>query len=246
MGFFSHTRKVIQVFSDALGSWGCAAIDVESSCWFQIAWPETWKGVNIAIKEMIPVVASAALWGSTWESAQVHLNIDNQVVVAARCLFSYEVHFKFERQADHVPGQHNIAADALSRNHLTFHFVCPQAQSTPTHAGASTIGGSADGPIPELDIHTLETDVHRYFVQGIAKSTMSTYTSAQKSYFKFCLKYSLTAFPLSERQACLYVAYLAERGLHMRSISVYLAALRYLQVSCGEAPGGRNTWYNMC
>ena len=116
--------------------------------WFQIAWPEKWKGVNIAIKEMIPVVASAALWGSTWESAQVHLNIDNQVVVAAlnrgrardphlahllRCLFFYEAHFKFERRADHVPGKHNIAADALSRNQVkTFHFVCPQAQSTPT------------------------------------------------------------------------------------------------------------------
>ena len=71
---------------------------------------------------------------------------------------------------------------------------------------------------------------------------MSTYTSAQKSYFKFCHKYSLTAFPMSERQACLYVAYLAEKGLRTRSISVYLAALRHLRVSCGEAPGERSAW----
>ncbi len=147
-GFFSHSRVSVQVFSDASGSWGCAALHTATGQWFQMQWPQTWKEVNIAIKEMVPVVASTALWGSTWVGSTVCFNVDNQAVVAAlnrsrakdphlahllRCLFFFEAHYKFEHKSAHIPGKLNVAADALSRNRLIhFRSICPQAQATPT------------------------------------------------------------------------------------------------------------------
>ena len=147
-GFLNHDRGSLQVFSDASGSWGCAAINTLTGQWFQLEWPQSWKSVNIAIKEFIPVVISAAVWGSTWQESTICFNIDNQAVVAAlgrsrakdphlahllRCMFFFEAHFKFQHKAEHVPGAQNVAADALSRNKVTlFHSVFPQAQPNPT------------------------------------------------------------------------------------------------------------------
>ena len=48
------------VTSDASGSWGCGALTGQ---WFQVQWPKPWAGINIAAKEMVPVVISVAIWG---------------------------------------------------------------------------------------------------------------------------------------------------------------------------------------
>ena len=146
--YFSNNRATIQVFSDASGSWGGAALEVATGKWFQIQWPHTWKGTNIAIKELVPVIAAAAIWGPQWEGSKVCFNVDNMAVVAAlnnnrardphlahllRCLFFFEAHYKFEHQSTHIPGKLNTAADALSRNRTsTFHSVFPQAQTLPS------------------------------------------------------------------------------------------------------------------
>ena len=48
----------ITVYSDASGAWGCGAFADE--LWFQLEWPPQAKDFSIAIKELIPVVVSAA------------------------------------------------------------------------------------------------------------------------------------------------------------------------------------------
>ena len=134
------------IISDASGSWGCGAYMPESGQWFQIQWPKSWATVNIAVKELLPVVAGAAIWGVRWKGTVVLIQSDNQAVVSClssrssrdhhlshllRCLFFFEAHFEFSYRAKHIAGSLNSAADALSRNKLAnFVSLCPQAHKT--------------------------------------------------------------------------------------------------------------------
>jgi len=52
----------MHVYSNASGTFGCRAV-VEGIGWFQVQCPEDWEGTDIAARELVPVVAAAALWG---------------------------------------------------------------------------------------------------------------------------------------------------------------------------------------
>ncbi len=111
---FSHSHsQTSTLYSDASGSFGCGAV-VEGIGWFQIQWPETWGGVDIATKELIPVVVAAALWGSMWEGKHIYFYTDNMSVVAIlssqaartpglthlmRCFLFYAAYYRFHFSA---------------------------------------------------------------------------------------------------------------------------------------------------
>ena len=136
------------VTSDASGSWGCGALVEGGSLWFQFQWPASWREVNIATKELFPIVLAAALWGPRWRGQRVLFRTDNQAVVSAlasysakdpplvhllRSLFFIEAHFDIEHSVVHVPGESNGAADALSRDKMvSFFSLLPQASPHPT------------------------------------------------------------------------------------------------------------------
>ena len=130
--FFPLPNPSYHVYSDASGTFGCGAF-VERRGWFQIRWPEDWREINIAAKELVPVVAAAALWGPGWSGMHIRFHSDNAAVVAIlntrtaktpllmhllRCFSFYCAHFGIHFSAAHVPGVSNTAADALSRNNL--------------------------------------------------------------------------------------------------------------------------------
>ena len=135
------------IWSDASGSWGCAA--VWDSHWFQVAWQncEEFSEASIAAKEMLPILVAAAVWGRQWVGSTVLCNSDNEAVVAVlqsgsakdkklahmlRCLFFLEAKFQFTIVAAHIPGAINVRADALSRNHIDVFFASSlQARPTP-------------------------------------------------------------------------------------------------------------------
>ena len=119
------------VFSDASGSWGCGA--VWGKLWCQGRWPADWAPINIMVKELVPVVIAAALWGRYWTRQLVIFHIDNMAVVEVlnkgsskepsgrvmhllRCLSFICAHHQFSFKATHVAGVHNSIADAISRN----------------------------------------------------------------------------------------------------------------------------------
>ena len=130
------------IFTDASGSFGCGGV-LMPFVWFQIAWPESWSGVDIAVKELVHIVISAATWGRCWSHSHVCVHSDNMVVVAIlqsnsprgelalhllRCLYFYAVIFQFDYSAEHMSGVLNVAANAISRNNLAlFLSVLPQA-----------------------------------------------------------------------------------------------------------------------
>ena len=55
----------VKLTSDALGRWGCGAFCGRE--WFQLQWPERVQASNITVKELVPIVLAAALWGSGWK-----------------------------------------------------------------------------------------------------------------------------------------------------------------------------------
>ena len=148
ISFFPTFPQGITVVSDASGKWGCGAFVKESLHWFQVQWPEDWEKVNIAVKELIPIVVSAAIWGKSWSRTRIKILSDNMAVVHAlssfkapkdphlahlvRCLFFFSAHYGFEHDARHILGKDNQGADALSRdNSSNFLSIFPQAQLLP-------------------------------------------------------------------------------------------------------------------
>lgn len=123
------------VTSDASGSVGFGA--VSSHEFFACKWPKNLDSLNIAIKEMIPIVIAAKIWGHSWERKRIVFRSDNMAVVFClrnsscrdrhlcfllRELSMLAVTQNFLFTAIHLPGCENKAADALSRfNFQTFH-----------------------------------------------------------------------------------------------------------------------------
>ena len=73
----------ITVLSDASGSWGCGAFTVQAGEWLQLSWPQGWDHVNIAVKELLPVVLATAVWEQQWAGQHVLFISDNMAVVSA-------------------------------------------------------------------------------------------------------------------------------------------------------------------
>ena len=117
--------------SDASGSWGCGAwCDTQ---WFQLEWDRTSQSLSIMVKELLPVVLTAAVWGSSWSGRRIRCHCDNQAVVAClhsrttkhphclhllRVLAFVEARYRFHLQPLYINTKLNHLADDLSRNNL--------------------------------------------------------------------------------------------------------------------------------
>ena len=113
--FFPGSPPSITVTSDASGAFGCGAFSTTHG-WFQLSWPSSWHSTNIATKELVPIVLSAALWGPTWARKCVCFETDNMAVVEIlrtrtsrdyslmhllRCLAFYAAVYNFDFVAPH-------------------------------------------------------------------------------------------------------------------------------------------------
>ena len=86
VGLFPSLPQGHTIISDALGSWGCGAYCQETSQWLQLHWPQSWASINIAVKELLPILLCAAIWGPQWHGSTVLFYCDNEAVVS--CLSS--------------------------------------------------------------------------------------------------------------------------------------------------------------
>ena len=77
---FAWSDPQITLTSDASGGWGCGAYYGPE--WFQRRWSGPTKEFNITVKELIPIVIAAALWGSQCVGSTVKACCDNAAVVA--------------------------------------------------------------------------------------------------------------------------------------------------------------------
>ncbi len=121
----------VVVTSDASGNWGCGAYSGPS--WFMLKWAGPNSDCHITVKEMVPIVISAAIWGPLWRGINVLAQCDNMAVVSivnhgfsknedamhlARCLAFIAAKFDFHMEATHIKGVVNTQVDALSRDNL--------------------------------------------------------------------------------------------------------------------------------
>ena len=143
----SPPTKAVSLASDAAGGLGFAAIFQNS--WFAAPWPSGTGSLCIAVKELVPIVLAAFVWGPSWSRKRLRFACDNIAVVQVlnqrtckdrhlafllRELTLQAIFYSFTFSATHIPGVHNIHADALSRlNFQAFHRAAPDADivSTP-------------------------------------------------------------------------------------------------------------------
>ena len=89
-------------------------------------------------------------------------------------------------------------------------------------------------PQNRLDLRTLDPTDQYFCEQGIASTAGKTYQSALRRFANFCSIYNvLTPFPVSESLLCYYASYLVTDKLSPQTIKVYLAAIRYMQITMG-------------
>jgi len=140
------SRPQVHIFTDASGSWGCAAWHADE--WFQVKWDSRSQPLSIAEKEFIPIILACQVWGASWGGFQVICHSDNQSVVAdmrsrsskhkgmmhlIRCLVFVEAQLHCVLAPTYIETKANHLADDLSRNHVSsFLFKVPTARRHPS------------------------------------------------------------------------------------------------------------------
>ena len=222
------------------GSWGCGAW--HHKAWFQIQWPEQALSLDIAQKELNPIILACEAWGAAWHGLQVLCHCDNQVVVTFGL-----VHYApapVPNTSRGMPpllslpnicqhqGQHPSRRSVTGQ---TFCFPTENARGRPAPISClPPAPGPAAGPPGGLDVSSLAGSMQQYFLAGLAPSTHQTYRTAMKRFNAFCTTYHITnPFPLTEHLMCYYASFLADQGLATQTVKGYLSALRNMQISLG-------------
>lgn len=107
-----------------------------------------------------------------------------------RCLIFYVELYHFDFVAVHLPGTCNTAADALSRNHLTYTLSFSHPTDPAMH-NSTTSPGTAGGDQTQLGVSGVDNLVQELFDQGIARLV---YSSGWRRYVEFCSKFSHSHF----------------------------------------------------
>ena len=156
ISYLPLTVPTIFIESNASGLWGGA--EIWGCQWFHFRWPDSWQNINIAVKELLPIVMATAIWGKEWSGQSVRCWCDNEAVVAVvntgwcrdrhlmhqmRSLFFYAAHFRCCVSAHHIAGAVNSKADTLSRSKLFFLYLPagqPHPFSNPTTPAGTGVG----------------------------------------------------------------------------------------------------------
>ena len=69
----------VMLTSDASGAWGCGVWS--ESDWFQLQWDKSSAAKQITVKELLPIVIAAVIWGHSWHGLQVVSWYDNSAVI---------------------------------------------------------------------------------------------------------------------------------------------------------------------
>ena len=123
--------KTVHIFTDACGKGGGAYMEKPHLLWYH-EWDALESPMHINAKELAAVVLAIKHWGPLLRNTRIHLHTDNAASVGAlnntatradsflpylRELLELSLHYNFELIAEHIPGELNDIADAISRFH---------------------------------------------------------------------------------------------------------------------------------
>ena len=207
-----------------------------------------WQDVNIATKELLPILLAVAMWGVFWRGNQILVQCDNMAIVQIiaantstdpiimhllKGLHFFSAYYNINLRAVHIPGSINVSADAISRNLLQVFFrENPRARRYPTPVPECFMGHPSENPT-RLEIRELERIAGHLIKDSIADSTRRSYCTGQSAYLSFCSRFNLNPLPASEQQLILFTADMSQR-LAFATIRAYLSAVRFLHISNGH------------
>ena len=223
--------------SDASGSWGCGAYFASHWPWS----PQT-RDYHITVKELLPIVLAAAVWGKYWENKAILCRCDNEAVVhivntgtsrdpvamgLMRCLYFIAAKFNMLLSATHLAGKANSLADALSRNNAAlFLSNYPQAnhQGTPIPEALTDL---LVGTQPDWTSPTWSSKFNFIFKQPcpitqsapIPPAITGTPTSAH-----------VPAISHPPFQSLPSVSFLGQQELRHKTIKCYLSSVRFFEI----------------
>lgn len=90
-------------------------------------------------------------------------------------------------------------------------------------------------------LDSLDSIVQLFRGQVFAPSTRATYRSQQRLYLQFCDLAGLNPVPLSQANACRYIAFLSQR-LAYNSVKLYINVVRIMHLEAGHANPFSNSW----
>ena len=228
-----------------VGLWCCGAV-TNTGQWFQVQWPESWSEINIAIKEMVPVVISVAIWGREWAKSLLLVRTDNMACPHSRnsqrpaADAPAVLHAFFH---SHRPDRHSGQTRARCLKHSSRCIVTKQNDCLlcihPTGAqgdgqGPTPTAGHAVTSAPRLDVARLEENVSFFLGQALAPATLRSYKSGQRRFLRFCQDARLQPLPLTEQLMCMFVAQLGAESLSYQTIKCYLSAVHHYSIMGGQ------------
>lgn len=139
----------LDLYTDASGTHGCGAY--YSGEWFHYPWQphqQLSPITSIQWQELFAILAATLTWGHHWNQKRIRFYCDNKTIVEGwqnmsskhprlltlfRTLFLHAARHNFTITFKHLPGRHNLLADALSRRQFSLFFsLAPQAAKEPT------------------------------------------------------------------------------------------------------------------
>ena len=242
--YFAGFEPAPNVFvsTDYAGRLGFGAIFKNE--WFAGKWPDGSSSLSIAVKELIPIVLAAQIWGCQWKHRIVEFKCDNLAVVScSQGCFCKDRHLafllrelsivailsNFSFTSSHISGSRNCQADALSRFKFQEFF---QISGSSNVRNESVVQHAALSGVSSLD------QKWQYLLsKSLADSTQKTYCSAQKCFVEFCIQFSLfnrngSILPASELTILRFIGVLSERR-QPSTIRAYLSAVRSLHIIHG-------------
>ena len=240
------TAQVV-LTSDASGSWGCGAF-TSTGQWLQLQFPESWADIHITVKELLPIVLGAAVWGSKWKGLAVSCLCDNAAMVAIvnsgrskmdrtmhlmRCLSFFLARWGVSMVCRHISGAQNGAADALSCGDVpSFQRLVPGADKAPTVIPDNLLQCLVLGTPDWTKVDWIALFGHSS-LRAWPSPLNKVYSSGQRRYLSFCASAGLRAVPAVEEVLCKFAAKLASEGLKHRTIKSYMAGIRHLHIEEG-------------
>ena len=126
------SQDLLQLYTDSSSTIGYGGAFGHQ--WFHGKWSDTYKGANIALLELYPIVLAIKLWGGQLSNKCLQINSDNMAVVhiinnstskdptimsLLRLLILDCMYFNIMIRSSHLLGRINVLCDLLSRDQVT-------------------------------------------------------------------------------------------------------------------------------
>ena len=85
----------------------------------------------------------------------------------------------------------------------------------------------------QIEPSFLYTKAQEFYANGLAASTLNTYSTGQIRFINFCRQLKVATVPSTEDTLILFATVLASINISHTTIKVYLAAIRHMYVSAG-------------